>query len=170
AQPLEPRDDSGHRLLAQGVPGRRSPRPAAVRRHAPLPAYARQDGRRDRGGGSRAAPSPAVRPDEVRHVEPRLPIVRRRAGRALDAASGPARPRSRRRVRCSWRNSAWTAALIAVLPAPPAHSQAPTYRLAYRLRVVERTGADTATLATAVVSGPPETTLRLSLRVETAEL
>ena len=73
-------------------------------------------------------------------------------------------------MRCSWRNSAWTAALIAVLPAPPAHSQAPTYRLAYRLRVVERTGADTATLATAVVSGPPETTLRLSLRVETAEL
>src|SRR5438309_1811294 len=31
-------------------------------------------------------------PDEVRHVEPRLPIVRRRAGRALDAASGPALP------------------------------------------------------------------------------
>jgi len=73
-------------------------------------------------------------------------------------------------VRCSWRNSAWTAALLAVLPAPPAHSQAPTYRLTYRLRVVERAGADTETLATAVVSGPPETTLRLSLRVETAEL
>ena len=73
-------------------------------------------------------------------------------------------------MRCSWRNSAWTAALIAVLPAPPAHSQAPTYRLSYRLRVVERTGVDTETLATAVVSGPPETALRVLLRAETAEL
>ena len=73
-------------------------------------------------------------------------------------------------MRCSWRSSAWTAALLAVLPVAPAGPQAPTYRLSYRLRVVERNGVDTATLATAVVSGPPETTLRLSLRVETAEL
>src|SRR5439155_16526745 len=44
------------------------------------------------------------------------------------------------------------------------------YRLTYRLRVVERAGADTQLLATAVVSGPPETTLRLSLGVATGEL
>src|SRR5207247_710441 len=161
-------------------------------------------GRRDGGRGSRAAPSPAVRPDEVRHVEPRVPIVGRRAGGALDAASGPAlpdsggaavmhddwlkqieqeldgelslperagraRPRSRRRVRCSGLSSA-RAALVAALPAPPASGQAPTYRVTYRLRVIERLALDTQLLATAVVSGPPETALRLLLRAETGEL
>jgi len=72
-------------------------------------------------------------------------------------------------VRCLWRSSV-VAALIAALPTSPACPQAPTYRLTYRLRVVERAGVDTQLLATAVVSGPPETTLRLSLGVATGEL
>ena len=72
-------------------------------------------------------------------------------------------------MRCSWRSNV-VAALLAALPTSPGWPQAPTYRLTYRLRVVERAGADTQLLATAVVSGPPETTLRLSLGVATGEL
>jgi len=41
--------------------------------------------------------------------------------------------------------------------------QAPNYRVTYHLRVVERAAAETRLVATAVVSGPPETDLRLSL-------
>ncbi|HYL55315.1 MAG TPA: hypothetical protein VEU73_07035 [Gemmatimonadales bacterium] len=42
--------------------------------------------------------------------------------------------------------------------------------MTYHLRVVERASAETAVLATAVVSGPPETDLRLSLRTDRTEL
>jgi hypothetical protein len=67
-------------------------------------------------------------------------------------------------VRRSWYSSALVGALIAGAP------QAPNYRVTYHLRVVERAGPDTQLLATAVVSGPPETNLRLSLHSEQAEL
>ena len=70
----------------------------------------------------------------------------------------------------SWRRSALAAALLVGGPGSPTSAQAPTYRVTYRLRVVERTGIDTRLLATAVVSGPPETNLRLSLQAGTAEL
>src|SRR6267378_1887911 len=86
AQPAEPRNHPGHRLLAEGVPRRRGTRAAAVSRHAPLLAHAHQVARRDRGGDPRPAPAAAVRADEVRHVEPRVPLPRRRARGALDAA------------------------------------------------------------------------------------
>jgi len=56
----------------------------------------------------------------------------------------------------SWRRSALAAALLVGGPGSPTSAQAPTYRVTYRLRVVERTGIDTRLLATAVVSGPPE--------------
>jgi len=83
-------------------------------------------------------------------------------------------------VRSSWRSSlAVVAAGLGVgvgppgppdPPGPPLRAQTPNYRVTYRLRVVERLATETAVLATAVVSGPPETDLRLSLRTDGAEL
>src|SRR5436190_1466627 len=90
AQLAEPRDDPRHRLLAQGVPRRGGARPAAVQRHASVPADARQDARRHGDGGPRAPPPAAAREDEVRDVEPRVPRARRRVRGALDAAPGAA--------------------------------------------------------------------------------
>jgi len=81
-------------------------------------------------------------------------------------------------VRPSWRSSLLAAALVAASspgassrpgPRPLAH-QGATYRVRYLLHVLERFEGDTQRLATGVVSGPPETALRLSLRTETAEL
>jgi hypothetical protein len=48
--------------------------------------------------------------------------------------------------------------------------QAPNYRVTFHLRVLERAAGETRPLATAVVSGPPETDLRLSLRSRDTEL
>jgi hypothetical protein len=70
-------------------------------------------------------------------------------------------------VRLSWRASLAIAALGLGVAAPP---QAPNYRVTYALRAVERAGATTHLLATAVVSGPPETALRLSLHTRATEL
>ena len=78
----------------------------------------------------------------------------------------------------SWRSSLVAAALVAASPPgassrpgprPLAH-QGAGYRVRYLLHVVERLDGDTQRLATGVVSGPPETALRLSLGTETAEL
>ncbi len=63
-----------------------------------------------------------------------------------------------------------TALVVAAAVVAAAAPQAPNYRVTYRLRVVARTGFATRLLATGVVSGPPETAMRLSLRSETAEL
>src|SRR5207247_3189397 len=62
------------------------------------------------------------------------------------------------------------ALVVAAAVVAAASPQAPNYRVTYRLRVVARTGFATRLLATGVVSGPPETAMRLSLRTETAEL
>src|SRR5213079_3520950 len=51
-----------------------------------------------------------------------------------------------------------------------AASQAPNYRVTYHLRVVERTAGETRLLASAAVSGPPETDMRLALRTGATEL
>jgi hypothetical protein len=67
-------------------------------------------------------------------------------------------------VRRSWRSS-----VLAVAALGAAAPQSPTYRLSYRLQLVER-DASTRILATAAVSGPPGTNLRLSLRTAAAEL
>ncbi len=68
-------------------------------------------------------------------------------------------------MRSSWRNSLVVAALaIAATP------QAPNYRVTYHLRAVQQTGGTTQLLATAAVSGPPETDLRLSFRTRGTEL
>ncbi len=75
-------------------------------------------------------------------------------------------------MRLSWRSNLplAAAALLAAL-------QAPNYRVTYRLRVLQPAagagaggGADTQLLASSVVTGPPETNLRLSLRTPGAEL
>src|SRR5690349_8627810 len=93
---------------------------------------------------------------------------------SVGAARDPTR--SMPRVRFSWRSSlALAAAGVGVGPSPPAppaptRAQTPNYRVTYHLRVVERAAADTAVLASAVVSGPPETDLRLSLRTDRTEL
>src|SRR5713226_8640645 len=89
----------------------------------------------------------------------------RRDGSPIGAGAGRAGPRSRRRVRTWWRSSLSAAAVVAA-----AAAQAPNYRVTYRLRVVGRVGSDTGVLATGIVSGPPETKLRLSLRASGAEL
>ncbi len=68
-------------------------------------------------------------------------------------------------MRTWWRSSLSAAAVVAA-----AAAQAPNYRVTYRLRVVGRVGSDTGVLATGIVSGPPETKLRLSLRASGAEL
>ena len=70
-------------------------------------------------------------------------------------------------MRRSWCSSLVVAAAFAATLSPP---QAPNYRVTYRLRVVGRAGPATRLLATGVVSGPPETALRLSLRTGVAEL
>ncbi len=51
-----------------------------------------------------------------------------------------------------------------------ADPQAPNYRVTYHLRVVERTAGETRLLASAAVSGPPETDMRLALRAGSTEL
>jgi hypothetical protein len=48
--------------------------------------------------------------------------------------------------------------------------QAPNYRVTYHLRVVERAAGETRLLASAAVSGPPETDLRLGVRDRSAEV
>jgi len=48
--------------------------------------------------------------------------------------------------------------------------QAPNYRVTYHLRVVERAAGATRLLASAAVTGPPETDLRLGLEARTNEL
>jgi hypothetical protein len=48
--------------------------------------------------------------------------------------------------------------------------QAPNYRVTYHLRVVERAAGETRLLASAAVSGPRETDLRLALRARATEL
>ena len=72
-------------------------------------------------------------------------------------------------MRCSWRSSLLTAALCVAAPGPSA-AQAPNYRVTYSLRVVQRAGSSPQLLATAVVSGPPETALRLSLQTGPVEV
>jgi len=66
----------------------------------------------------------------------------------------------------SWPSSLVAAALLGAAAA----LQAPNYRVTYHLRVVALTVADTQLLASGVVAGPPETSLRLSLRAGDAEL
>ena len=80
-------------------------------------------------------------------------------------------------MRFSWPSSlALAAAGVGLGPSPapgppaPTRAQTSNYRVTYHLRVVERASAETAVLATAVVSGPPETDLRLSLRTDRTEL
>lgn len=81
-------------------------------------------------------------------------------------------------MRLSWRSSSLLLALLApreqpARPPRPLHpppSQAPNYRVTYGLRAVERSGSGTHLLATALVAGPPETDLRLSLRGRGTEL
>jgi hypothetical protein len=74
-------------------------------------------------------------------------------------------------VRRSWCSSLLAGALVGAASGSPAvASQALNYRVTYLLRVAQRTGLGTELLATAVVSGPPETALRLSLHSETVEL
>lgn len=68
-------------------------------------------------------------------------------------------------MRRSWRSS-----LVVAAGAIAATFQAPNYRVTYRLRVVEQSGAATQLLATGTVSGPPETDLRLSFKTRGAEL
>ncbi len=74
-------------------------------------------------------------------------------------------------MRPSWRASLILAALgvgawVGVTAAP----QAPNYRVTYHLRVVERAAGETRLLASAAVTGPPETDLRLGLEARTSEL
>lgn len=79
-------------------------------------------------------------------------------------------------MRHSWRSSLPLPFAAAALLA--AALQAPNYRVTYRLRVLQPAGtgtgtvarADTQLLASGVVTGPPETNLRLSLRTPGAEL
>ena len=74
-------------------------------------------------------------------------------------------------MRRSWRVSPLVAALVvAVWLGVAAASQAPNYRLTYHLRVVERAAGETRLLASAAVSGPRETDLRLGLRDRATEL
>ena len=76
-------------------------------------------------------------------------------------------------MRPSWHASRVVAALgvgagawLGFVAAP----QAPTYRVTYHLRVVERAAGETRLLASAAVSGPPETDLRLALRAPATEV
>src|SRR3989442_8606725 len=92
----------------------------------------------------------------------------RRAGWLISVGAGLGRNQSRRLVRRSWRASSVVAALgIGVSLAVAA--QAPNYRLTYHLRVVERAAGETRLLASAAVSGPRDTALRLALRGRATE-
>jgi len=74
-------------------------------------------------------------------------------------------------VRRSWRASLVVAALgVGAWVRATAASQAPNYRVTYHLRVVERAAGETRLLASAAVSGPPETDLRLGVGARTSEL
>jgi hypothetical protein len=59
---------------------------------------------------------------------------------------------------------------VAVWGRVAATPQAPNYRVTYHLRVVERAAGETRLLASAAVSGPPETDLRLGLRAPATEV
>ena len=72
-------------------------------------------------------------------------------------------------MRLSWRASSVVAALGIGVSLGVA-AQAPNYRLTYHLRVVERAAGETRLLASAAVSGPRETDLRLALRARATEL
>ncbi|PYO65650.1 MAG: hypothetical protein DMD71_10160 [Gemmatimonadetes bacterium] len=65
-----------------------------------------------------------------------------------------------------WLASLAAGAIAAGLAAP---LQGPARRVTYRVRLLERRGADTTVLATGAVSGPTETQLRLRLRADTLE-
>ncbi len=70
-------------------------------------------------------------------------------------------------MRRSWHSSLVVAAVLGAAMA----AQAPNYRVTYHLRVVTVAAAlDTQLLASGVVAGPPETSLRLTLRAGSAEL
>lgn len=74
-------------------------------------------------------------------------------------------------MRRSWRASLVVAALgVGAGVGATAAPQAPNYRVTYHLRVVERVAGETHLLASAAVSGPPETDLRLALRARATEL
>ena len=76
-------------------------------------------------------------------------------------------------MRPSWRVSLVVAALGVGGGAwvrATAALQAPNYRVTYHLRVVERAAGETRLLASAAVSGPPETDLRLGLEARMSEL
>ena len=72
-------------------------------------------------------------------------------------------------MRLSWRASSVVAAL-GIGASLGVAAQAPNYRLTYHLRVVERAAGETRLLASAAVSGPRETDLRLALRSRATEL
>jgi len=72
-------------------------------------------------------------------------------------------------VRPSWRASSVVAALGIGLSLGVG-AQAPNFRLTYHLRVVERAAGETRLLASAAVSGPRETDLRLALQGRATEL
>ena len=74
-------------------------------------------------------------------------------------------------MRPSWRASLVVAALgVGVWAGVTAAPQTPSYRVTYHLRVVERAAGETRLLASAAVSGPPETDLRLALQARATEL
>src|SRR5439155_23957712 len=81
-----------YRVLPEGVPRRRRSRAAVVQWDASLPADADQDAGRPRQRGAGAPPAAPLRQDEVRDVEPGVPVARRRLRGALDAAAGAAPP------------------------------------------------------------------------------
>src|SRR5260370_13214155 len=89
----------------------------------------------------------------------------RRGGSPIGGGARAAQARWRQRVRVSLRHSLGLSAILAV-----AAAQAPNYRVTYRLRVLEGAAPATRLLATAVVSGPPETDLRLSLHAAALEI
>jgi len=108
----------------------------------------------------------------VSHLELRVAFARS-AGEP-HARTVP-RPRIRGRTLALW----MTASLVAGAAAgwlghgrvrATAASQAPNYRVTYHLRVVERAAGETRLLASAAVSGPPETDLRLGVGARTSEL
>src|SRR5882724_10295604 len=93
----------------------------------------------------------------------------RRGGWVISVGADPGRNQSRPLVRLSWRASSVVAALGIGVSLGVA-AQAPNYRLTYHLRVVERAAGETRLLASAAVSGPRETDLRLALRGRATEL
>src|SRR5437667_24662 len=96
--------------------------------------------------------------------------MRRRAGWGTAVGAGRGRKRSRPHVRHSSRANLIVAALgMSACVGVSAASQAPNYRVTYHLRVVERTAGETRLLASAAVSGPPETDMRLALRTGATE-